>query len=841
MSGHFLLPPALLDLTLARATARLQALAHPGASSVSSTASRRCLSQAVRYAEPVASTSYSPALDQSDRSLYAARRKRKPKQDERNRGKKSPVPFMRKPVTELEARLRELQATVAKEKSNADELIYSEADLLEIYDDVLANPAQDNSQVQKAPIDRHPDADVLRTATRRLLGDINPDLSYKLLVARLGGIAGDLEASRPKFLSKLVSTQSSQQNFIPIPTGVMTNREWLSLIRTCVKDFNPEAADEVLRLMIRLGHPPTEETFNAVLDCYAESSDLDGAERFMAQWIGDKPTERQRDLHIKAALNARPPLELDSPALHLLHEYESRSLPAPQKSYTRTISTLLACRTAATTAHAWDLFAHMRYAAHPQPDAHLYALMISACATSALPAEPERALDLLKEMTEDQRIPPTHAAYCAAIRACARSGELKFVHEAFRLAKQMLDGHRDARGRSEFRPDARVFAALLEGAKRVGDLAKARWILAEMVQQHSGPEGEVSQDVAVNEPIMTHILNTYAAYKPPFQRGAAPLVNTTKDISGSSTTNISESSDLNGVQENEQTRPPVTTSSSSFTHLPPQTRAELLREVQTLFARILEDRSAEEFAESNQPRRPFRRVSITPRLINAYLSVHYAHASFETWSNLYFTLFLEHGVEPTARTHVEALERCALSRKEERQLVLPFAEKVWAEWQTVEQSWQSRVADPVAQTANARLVERANTAMIRLLALTNHRTRSLGLVKSFAARYPPGDIKTPPPKPALRSTRTVLVGAKPLVRLTSAVDVPDDTVPPLLSFTELEVLHHKLVAAGDSVGIRYIKWLCMAYQGALRRRRDSLVQALPGKSSPEPEAPQSST
>lgn len=100
-------------------------------------------------------------------------------------------------------------------------------------------------------------------------------------------------------------------------------------------------------------------------------------------------------------------------------------------------------------------------------------------------------------------------------------------------------------------------------------------------------------------------------------------------------------------------------------------------------------------------------------------------------------------------------------------------------------------------------------------------------VKAFVAAYPPQVVREPPSRLPFRSTRTNLVAARPLVRVFNPADIPDDAVPPLLSFTEVEVLHHRLVAAGPgrTGDIRYLKWVCKAYEGALRRRREQALQA----------------
>ena len=107
--------------------------------------------------------------------------------------------------------------------------------------------------------------------------------------------------------------------------------------------------------------------------------------------------------------------------------------------------------------------------------------MIRACASCVLSPQPARALDLFTEMTVDRGIPPTMDAYNAAIFACACSGNKLYVGEAFRLAKEMIDGNGDAYGKPAFAPDRRTFCALLEGAKHIGDLAKVQWILLRLL------------------------------------------------------------------------------------------------------------------------------------------------------------------------------------------------------------------------------------------------------------------------------------------------------------------------------------------------------------------------
>ncbi|TFY84004.1 hypothetical protein EWM64_g17 [Hericium alpestre] len=620
----------------------------------------------------------------------------------------------------------------------------------------------------------------------------------------------------------------------PVRAAVLSENEWSSLVRVSLRAQDPDSAEETLDFMRRAGFVPAETSLDAIMEYHAERGDASRTERFIQRSLTAEPTERQRHLHIKAYRISVPAGTVPTRALELLHRYENQSLPAPMTTYSSLITSLFSVRSSLAHAQAWDLFAHMRYVAHPKPDALLYTLMIRACASSnSGAAEPERALDLFTEMTVDHRIPPTAGAYSAVILACARSGSKDYINEAFRLAKEMLDSHRDASGRPAFPPEGRTFAALLEGAKRIGDLARARWILAELVRamQQGSTSAAGHQEAMIDEEIMMHIFHAYAAYRPPFKPSTAPIV----DRNGSQPQNhvapqdhVGDSSSSSTASEapHPSNAPVKVDSDPSFKHLPPQSRADLIHEAKTLFARIVEDssRAASDTAgppDSDTPLSPFRDVHLTTRLVNSYLSIHYSHSPLDTSRDLFVTIFSNLSVPKNARSFVEALERCAIAQRgHERDVALSFADAVWEEWLSLENS--SRL--PNARPLDPRLVERAHAAMIRTMALTHQLDRSLGHLKDFVSRYPPTAVRQPTVLPAMRSTRTVLVGARPLIRLSSATEVPDDTVPPVIGFTDLEILHHRLVAAGRRDGIGYVKFVCKAYAGALRRRRNDTLQ-----------------
>lgn len=395
------------------------------------------------------------------------------------------------------------------------------------------------------------------------------------------------------------------------------------------------------------------------------------------------------------------------------------------KTYASLISTLTSVPSSLAKAQAWDLFSHMRYVAHPTPDAVVYNLMILACAYAPPSggtgdSEPQRALDLFTEMTVDNNIPPTRDTYTAVILACARSGEEKFVNEAFRLAKEMLDGHKDALGLPTFTPNNALFGALLQGAKRIGDLPRARWILAEMVQvilrqrYTRVDDGMVipgQDEVVLTENKMVHVLHAYASYRVPFHRSVTQL---TKDPGNSPEIPIdapaTEAGKGSGIGE-------VATADTgpTFNSIPPQSREEVLAEAKNLFEGILHDTQRSQTSSphdlGHEPPLLFKDVRVSTQLVNAYLSVRYCHGKIAEARSLFNTLFEEVGVERNFCSYVEVLEACSRwsSVKYRQDQVLEFTEEVWELLQ------KDAGVHKEPFSARFRLIERANVALIRVL------------------------------------------------------------------------------------------------------------------------------
>jgi hypothetical protein len=48
--------------------------------------------------------------------------------------------------------------------------------------------------------------------------------------------------------------------------------------------------------------------------------------------------------------------------------------------------------------------------------------------------------------------------------------------------------------------------------------------------------------------------------------------------------------------------------------------------------------------------------------------------------------------------------------------------------------------------------------------------------------------------------------------MTGVMEVPDDNVPLLMTFRDLEILYHQLIGEVRVKDVKYVTWLCRAYE-----------------------------
>ncbi|SPO21774.1 uncharacterized protein UTRI_01264_B [Ustilago trichophora] len=501
-------------------------------------------------------------------------------------------------------------------------------------------------------------------------------------------------------LVRSAAPSTSEPSPSRLPLGVATIDEWTALAVSSARAGDTPTLDRTMSLMHLSGyHPPPQSLYNDVLDALATRGDVAACQQWVSQMTEQGLTLDDHTYHslTKAFVNTAQ----FAPALELLNSLETSGRPASMATYTLVINRLLDPvslpggvlakeERPELQALAWNLFYHMRLHAHPIPDAPLYALMIRACARgipqptevddptlgfSSLNStnstgskkvaisDAERALDLFREMTTRYSVRPNAEVYNSLILACARRKD--FYLEAFRLLREMVEleterSHlppSDAEERVlRFAPDRYTFNALLQGCARNRDLARARWVLAEMIRttlplfdeevRARLGRAEVVELLSKrpNEESMCHIFHTYASYVPPVKRTdlqmqrsstsgsptkfgdvtdttvAGMAVNPVDQVQATVATQSHPTSELQQVERTEQEEETTAEEAAQiFSALVPQTSSDLISESRSLFARILADQP------NGSVEGPLGGVNPGLRLVNAYLTVLAAH------------------------------------------------------------------------------------------------------------------------------------------------------------------------------------------------------------------------
>lgn len=285
-------------------------------------------------------------------------------------------------------------------------------------------------------------------------------------------------------------------------------------------------------------------------------------------------------------------------------------------------------------------------------------------------------MDLFTEMTMDNNIAPTEQAYNGVIRALTREGSLENYFEGLRLMKQMLD--------SNVWPSRHTFHAVLEGARRHGDLPRARWMLVKMVN--------VGGDSSPDPNTIGLVFQTYAAYKPPVSGRDARKSG--KAIAETAATDGAEAAlvDHNPSPDTKpMTSPPPSSASAATTPVlsdlvsddslffpgpMPKTASDLLLEARHLLRQCIGDLDNGEHAPSTT--KSFPAVFPTSFLLDSYLAVLGAHAPLEIFIRFYRDSFLRLGVAKSRFVFERALRRCETSGN--REAALTFAREVFEEW-----------------------------------------------------------------------------------------------------------------------------------------------------------------
>lgn len=696
-------------------------------------------------------------------------------------------------IADLEQQVSRAQKKEEVARATRDLPPLDDATLEAIYKDLIAPPPAE-PRVALAP---PPQRVVAQLAAR-----LGPQKGSEVLAG------GDDDARHTRREHILASISGSDALSLP------DSHEWAALAAESAADGDIVHLQRVLSSMTDCGISPTLDVYARAMDACAARGAL---EPCLA--LADALTKSglKADDRVKHALvKVHASNGLLFPAIQQLAHWEA-SVPAPQQSYAVAIDSILRHPVRSVHPVAWSLFQRMRFAAHPVPDPHTYALMMRACA-AAVPqptdvdrpgrkpapiADAERALDMFREMTEYHGMEPTKEVYDSIILTCARRRE--HYGDARRIMRLFLENES-----ASMQADVYTFNALLQGVARAGDITVARWALAEMLRSSlSGARGP-------NEETMTNIFWTYAVFDPP--RTVRAYTKSKKEKQATATPPAeglpaeAPSADP-AMSEQGLVTPPT------FTDTVPRTSEEVLYEARALMARILADQQSTP-DESEIPtalQRPLAGVKPTARLLNAYLSVltHHlpvaqrlAHVIHDVKDD--DGVFALAGVEPNGHTIAFVLE--VASGHPDRLLADRIAHDIWSRWESLE------------EVQDAKTISRVWALMIRNYAKSFNTEAGAAHLRRFFAKYPPRTRRAPheTAPAAVRRPRIDLAPAAPpsaildalyrLPRVPQTAKAESTDQYPRLGFRDLELLHHRCVALRDVRALNLISLVDREYR-----------------------------
>ncbi|BGP30877.1 hypothetical protein JCM10296v2_002636 [Rhodotorula toruloides] len=756
-------------------------------------------------------------------------------------------------VEQITERLQEFEAEVAEEKKQ------------------LAAPEEEEGEPRPSLAARLRRSRA-ENAAELALAQTQPSLPLVPTTTSARALIDYLETITPK--DEPLAAENAPKELAELPRGLLSRAEWSDLVLASALDGDREGVFKALQLMNRTTPISEGKVLEDALAIYAAQGQPQEA-LALAKFARENHLPISLIAHhqlLTSLLPSHPEL-----ALRHLKAMEVAGYTPLRETYTAVTKRLVCSSSPALVREGWDLYSHSRLVAYPIPDVPMFSTMIQACARGEHPA-PERAIDLFTEMTDDNGLPPSELAYNGVIRACARDGSREYYHEALRFMRRMLDDN--------VKPSRHTFHAVLEGAKKHGDLARARWMLIKMVG--------VGGDVAPNDGTLALVLQAYAWYRPigkedgKAKAARVPPVEQAPAADGAGRTAADEGA-VEGVVEvdgevhpkddpaNLSAAPAPSTGSPSAAQIVellgeeslfypgplPTTSAETLAEARKLMLQIV-DASVLDATTPDPPAplnsRPqstmFPLVEPTSFLLNSYLTVLARHGSFAAASNFFAAVYDRTGVPKSRHSFSLLMQRIELLENDKQ--AVAAAKKLWEEWlrwtetplppfspeeyegESPETMRDRRLREEekwARERRNGENVRAMWGGLIRVLARAYRVNEALSVLKRFFQTFSPNVVReplTPAQQQAadalpLPSTRNPHLPKVP-IRI-SSTQYPE-TAPsfdrhraPYLRFQDVRVLHQRCVELENKRGMAVVKAVTAAYEGALWRVRKKELEA----------------
>lgn len=626
-----------------------------------------------------------------------------------------------------------------------------------------------------------------------------------------------------KKLSSPVTELSTLERHLPsISIGILKNQSlWLSLLQSAALDQDVEDLVEILDAVKRFDHDQllilgralslTKKLKDSDQTTTVRNSLLDAAEK-----IGLSPSSalHQVEVHRLLYLSSTNRIAAFQAADSYLRRLEKAGKPASPEVYLQLFDCMNYVSMKRMT--SIDLFNRLRLLAHPHPPISIWNALLRALASGAS-TQPERAMDAFLDLKANG-LAPTVDTYNHLIRSMIRarrsavgtsqrrSGYEKWYYSALRLLKQMIDD-------DGVRPNLSTFLVLLEGAKRIGDLARAKWTYGLFVQQleyeRQNPMANLQDMDWLHVSAVVSLLQTYASFSP--------------------------SNKYLQVKKKKMAVEAVTQcplNDPKFYKTLPESTLEILTEVEFIFAQFISSSGTHQRPIQVRNRADKRRLSV---LISSYLSVYSSHSTIEELYSKYTTLTHpinqpshQSGAIRISWTYLILLERCEFLRSAQK--AGSIGREIFKEWESNQESIKQ---SELVRCVESRLMSQIWAAWIRLQAKYGSTEEAMKELERFYRLYPPSQspaIKDHSRKNGRRkheeeddhedldrqdSTEGDLSNS-----LTPFAGEEDNLSRPYLTFQHLEILHHRLKNIEDLKSIRRLKVIVKNYESARRKTHD---------------------
>lgn len=409
---------------------------------------------------------------------------------------------------------------------------------------------------------------------------------------------------------------------------------------------------------------------------------------------------------------------------------------------------------------------------------------------------PERAVDLFRELQELGHEPDSDT-YTYLIRACARTrrkGQESFYGAAFDFTRQMIEAGME--------PTPATIHALLEGAKRHGDLARARWLVAHM-----------SMIGHLDNLAMSYLFQTYATYKLPrhqdtYERSEA----TAESAQAEPSRNVTMQAEAEQI-------------STDFPGPMPQTTRHVQQQLVLVMANILHanhivpskqalDCIAHSSIPSKNDLQPelYRPVQLDTYLLNSFFLAYNAYAaSFKDFFSLSSSLLDHTSVRLNGQTWRIRLEAC--EKASDAETSVAHARKLFEDWRkwSRKQSRQSNCQSQACWSSAIRSLSRAEQV-----------DEAFDLVLQHYKQHPPRDLL----EHAQHTAALADAAPSTLVSLASEAypeTQSSPTIPPpsCLVYEDIHILHKRLADAEDA-RLGRLKGILRAYRLAAQEAKNIL-------------------